>query len=374
MVAAYVVAVKRGYPKEQWPGLARRWRCRFVGAVPGLFATVIIIGGTLSGIFTVTESAAIGAIYALLVTVFVYRSLTRADFWTATINATKTTAMVMLLIGTASAFGYVLAVHQVPAKTIALMHGITTNPYMILLIINVILLMLGCIMDMAGLILICTPIFLPVVKAIGMDPVHFGIIMMLNLGIGLCTPPVGHVPVRRLFHRQDHDRGDGQDDLAVLPRDVRRADVGHLCPGGLAVDPQRLAEMRLNRDGRRGLHFLLLVGRHAGRYVPKGMSGCPSCASLSFTRRSFMNSYPSRLQRARRYARKITAALAIGLIGAGAALAQAPKSPVTISISDPAGDLALTQAAIDEYVKTHPQLISKVNIVRAPPHPSCRAS
>ena len=190
MVAAYLVAVRRGYPRDAFPG----WRAvgmSFLGAFPGLFATVIIIGGTLSGIFTVTESAAVGAIYALLVTVFVYRSMSRKDFWTATINATKTTAMVMLLIGTASAFGYLLALHQVPAKTIALMHGISSNPLVILLIINIILLILGCIMDMAGLILICTPIFLPVVKSIGMDPVQFGMLMMLNLGTGLCTPPVG---------------------------------------------------------------------------------------------------------------------------------------------------------------------------------------
>ena len=190
MAAAYLVAVKRGYPKEEWPG----WRAvgmTFLGAFPGLFATVIIIGGTLSGIFTVTESAVIGAIYALLVTIFVYRSMNRADFWKATINATKTTAMVMLLIGTANAFGYVLALHQVPAKTIELMHGISDNPYAILFIINVILLILGCIMDMAGLILICTPIFLPVVKSIGMDPVQFGMILMMNLGMGLTTPPVG---------------------------------------------------------------------------------------------------------------------------------------------------------------------------------------
>ncbi|MEO8346816.1 MAG: TRAP transporter large permease [Betaproteobacteria bacterium] len=190
MVAAWAVAVKRGYPKDEWPGWGGVWTS-FLGAAPGLFATVIIIGGTLSGVFTVTESAAAGAIYALLVTLFVYRSLSLADFWKATINATKTTAMVMLLIGTASAFGYVLALHQVPAKTIELMHGISTNPYVVLFIINIILLVLGCIMDMAGLILICTPIFLPVVKSIGMDPVQFGMLMMLNLGTGLCTPPVG---------------------------------------------------------------------------------------------------------------------------------------------------------------------------------------
>ncbi|MFO1317125.1 MAG: TRAP transporter large permease [Burkholderiales bacterium] len=189
-VAAYLVAVKRGYPKESWPGWGVVWTS-LLAAFPGLFATVIIIGGTLSGVFTVTESAAIAAIYALLVTLFVYRSMSRADFWKATVNATKTTAMVMLLIGTASAFGYVLALHQVPAKTIALMHGISDNPIVILFIINVILLILGTIMDMAGLILICTPIFLPVVKSIGMDPIQFGMLMMLNLGTGLCTPPVG---------------------------------------------------------------------------------------------------------------------------------------------------------------------------------------
>ena len=169
--------------------------------------------------------------------------------------------MVMLLIGTASAFGYVLALHQVPAKTIALMHGISNNPYVILFIINVILLILGCIMDMAGLILICTPIFLPVVKSIGMDPVQFGMLMMLNLGTGPVHATGRHLPFRRLLDRQDQDRGDGEDDLAVLSRDVRRADVRDVCAGGFAVGAARAAEMKgrarclrqqlTRQDGRR---------------------------------------------------------------------------------------------------------------------------
>jgi tripartite ATP-independent transporter DctM subunit len=192
MVAAYVVAVRRGYPREAFPGL-RSLILSFVGAAPGLLLAVIIMGGVLTGIFTVTESAAIGTIYALFVTLLVYRSLSWADFVRATMNAVRTTAMVMLVIGTANAFGYLLALHQVPAAMIELLSGISDNPYVILMIINVAMLALGCIMDMAPLILICTPIFLPVVMLIGMDPIQFGMVMMINLGLGLCTPPVGSV-------------------------------------------------------------------------------------------------------------------------------------------------------------------------------------
>lgn len=192
MVAAYVVAVRRGYPAEAFPGLAA-FLAAFLGALPGLLLAVIIMGGVLTGIFTVTESAAVGTIYALAVTLIVYRSLSWKAFVTATMGAVRTTAIVMLVIGTANAFGYLLALHQVPAQTIALLSGISDNPYVILMIINVIMLGLGCIMDMAPLILICTPIFLPVVLAIGMDPIQFGMVMMVNLGLGLCTPPVGSV-------------------------------------------------------------------------------------------------------------------------------------------------------------------------------------
>jgi tripartite ATP-independent transporter DctM subunit len=125
------------------------------------------------------------------VVLFVYRSLDRQGFAQAVGGAVRTTGMVMLIIGTASAFGWLMALLQVPAQTVALMKGITEDPVLTLLLINLILLVLGTFMDMAPLIMIGTPIFLPVVKALGMDPVHFGIMLIVNLGIGLITPPVG---------------------------------------------------------------------------------------------------------------------------------------------------------------------------------------
>jgi len=192
MAAAYLLAVKRNYPREPFPGFAALF-ASFFSALPGLLTAVIIIGGVLSGIFTATESSAIAVIYAIAVTAFGYKSLTWADIKRATVNATRTTALVLLIIGTAASFGWLLALNQVPTKLYHLLQTISDNPYVIMLMVNAILLFLGTFMDMAPLIIICTPIFLPVMKAIGMDPVQFGIMLMINLGIGLCTPPVGSV-------------------------------------------------------------------------------------------------------------------------------------------------------------------------------------
>ena len=189
-VASYLVAVKRGYPAEAFPGLTAL-ALHFVSALPGLFTAVIIVGGVLSGIFTVTESGAFGTIYAFIVTLVVYRSLTWSAFVTAVSRAVRTTSMVMILVACASAFGYMLTFYQVPTRMIGFLTGISEEPWAILLMINVMLLILGMIMDMAALILICTPIFLPVVTSLGMDPLQFGMIVMMNLGLGLCTPPVG---------------------------------------------------------------------------------------------------------------------------------------------------------------------------------------
>ncbi len=189
-VAAYAVAVKRGYPSEKFPG----WNVlaiSFITAIPGLFTAVIIVGGVLSGIFTVTESGAFGAIYATVVTIFVYRSLTWEAFKTAVKRSVRTTSMVMILVACASAFAYMLTFNQVPSKMVGFVTSISDNPIVILLLINLMLLILGMIMDMAALILICTPIFLPLVKLLGMDPLQFGMLLMMNLGLGLCTPPVG---------------------------------------------------------------------------------------------------------------------------------------------------------------------------------------
>ncbi|MER0236511.1 TRAP transporter large permease [Fulvimarina sp. MAC8] len=189
-IAAYIVAVKRGYGGEKFPGFAAL-ATSFVVAIPGLFTAVIIVGGVLSGIMTVTESGAFGAIYALLVTVLVYRELSWEGFKAAVLNSVKTTSLVMILVATASAFAYLLALYRVPETLAGSLTAISDNPIVILLMLNVILLALGMIMDMAALILICTPIFLPVVRDLGMDPIQFGIVMMMNLGLGLCTPPVG---------------------------------------------------------------------------------------------------------------------------------------------------------------------------------------
>ena len=189
-VAAYVLSLKHQYPAEPFPGVAALGRSS-LQALPGLFTAVIIIGGTLSGVFTVTESGAFGAIYALLLTTLHYRSLSWQGFRTAVASSVRTTAMVIILIAFASSFAYLLALYQVPSKLSDLLLAISDNPIVVLLMINVILLLLGMIMDMAALILICTPIFLPIAKSLGMAPEHFGIMLLVNLGIGLCTPPVG---------------------------------------------------------------------------------------------------------------------------------------------------------------------------------------
>ena len=183
--------MRRGYPAEPFPG----WRALVVSAaaaLPGLFTGVIIIGGVLSGVFTVTESAAVGAIYAFVVALVGYRTLTWPVLKTCLGSAVRTTAVTMVLVGTATSFAYLLALYEAPARIAALLLSVSERPVVVLLLINLAMLVLGCVMDMGPLILICTPIFLPVVRRLGMDPVQFGMVMMMNLGLGLCTPPVGN--------------------------------------------------------------------------------------------------------------------------------------------------------------------------------------
>jgi tripartite ATP-independent transporter DctM subunit len=192
MAAAWLVAVRRGYPAGEFPG----WRAVGVylaAAAPGLLLIGIIFGGVRSGVFTATESSCVAVVYAFLVTVFAYRQLTWAGFAEATLGAVRTTAMVLLVIGAAGAFGWIMALLQVPSQAIAFMKSITDNAFVMLLMMNTTLLALGTFMDMAPMIIICTPIFLPVVQAFGVDPIHFGVILILNAGIGLNTPPVGSV-------------------------------------------------------------------------------------------------------------------------------------------------------------------------------------
>ena len=183
-------AHKRGYPKSE-PVPLRALPKIIIDALWGLGTVVIIMGGILSGVFTPTESAAVACVYAFLVTFLVYRDYKWRELPRLVHRVVKTVAMVMLLIGFSVAFGYMMAIMQIPAKVTAFFLAISDNKYVFLLLVNVLLLLLGTFMDLAPMLLICTPIFLPVIAKFGIDPVHFGMIMILNLGIGLITPPVG---------------------------------------------------------------------------------------------------------------------------------------------------------------------------------------
>ncbi|WP_075217716.1 TRAP transporter large permease [Mongoliimonas terrestris] len=192
MVTASVVARRRGYPADPFPG-GRAIAIALAVALPGLLLIGIIFGGVRSGVFTATESSCIAVLYALLIAVAVYRQLSWSGFIEATLGAVRTTAMVLLVIGCAAAFGWLMAFLQVQTMTVAALKALSEDPTTILLLINVALLLLGTFMDMAPLIIIATPVLLPVVQAFGIDPVHFGVILVLNAGIGLTTPPVGSV-------------------------------------------------------------------------------------------------------------------------------------------------------------------------------------
>ena len=192
MFTAWFVAKQRGYPSEPFPGFSKVLYY-FASSAPGILLIAIIFGGVRSGVFTATESSCIAVIYALLVAMFVYRELNWHGFVEAVMGAVRTTAMVLLVIGTAASFAWLMAFLQVQGLMIAAISAISDNPIIVLLVINIILLVLGTFMDMAPMVIIATPVLLPVVKAFGVDPVHFGVVMILNAGIGLNTPPVGTV-------------------------------------------------------------------------------------------------------------------------------------------------------------------------------------
>src|SRR5213592_1652075 len=183
-------AYRRGFPKSEPVPLRQALRIAR-DAVWGLVTMVIILGGILGGVFTATESAAVACVYAFGVTLFVYRDYKWRDLPHLIHRTVKTVAMVMMLIGFSVAFGYMMALTQIPTRATEFFLTLTTNKYMLLLLINVLLLGLGTFLDLAPMILICTPILLPALIKVGVDPVHFGMILLVNGGIGLITPPVG---------------------------------------------------------------------------------------------------------------------------------------------------------------------------------------
>jgi tripartite ATP-independent transporter DctM subunit len=185
-----LIAYRNGHPRGEAVPMREAAQIT-IDALWGLITVFIIIGGILGGIFTAIEAGAVACVWALLVTMFIYRDYRWRDLPALVHRTLRTVAMVMTLIACASAFGYVMALMQMPTKITAFFLTLSNDRAVILMMINVMLLVLGCLMDMAPLILICTPILLPVVAKFGVHPVHFGIIMLLNLGIGLLTPPVG---------------------------------------------------------------------------------------------------------------------------------------------------------------------------------------
>jgi len=192
MVVAGVIAARKGYPKAGKTDL-KEAGLRFLDAIPSLFLVILVIGGIVAGYFTATEASAVAVLYTFILSVFIYREVKWGEIPKLLLASSTTTAVVMLLIATSMGMSWIISYENIPQNVSASLMSLSNHPVFILLIINVVLLLVGTFMDMTPAVLIFTPIFLPVVVKLGVDPIHFGIIMVLNLSIGLCTPPVGSV-------------------------------------------------------------------------------------------------------------------------------------------------------------------------------------
>ena len=192
MIGSYIISKKRHYPKGDKFSVKRLLK-QLGTSFWALAAVVIVVVGVVAGWFTATESAAIAVFYSLIVSVYIYKGLTWKGVWKSLEQCIDTLSIVLILISTSSIFGYCLTTLHVPDLAANAITSVTDNPYIIALLIDLIILVLGCIMDMAPIILIATPILLPIATSIGIDPIQFGIIVVLNCGIGLLTPPVGAV-------------------------------------------------------------------------------------------------------------------------------------------------------------------------------------
>ncbi|QXD14101.1 TRAP transporter large permease [Rhodocaloribacter litoris] len=192
MIVAGVVAYRRGFRTDERVPLTEVAR-RLLDALPSLGLIIVVIGGIVAGIFTATEAAAIAVLYALVLSVGIYREIRLRELFDVLLHSVVTTAVVMLLIATSMALSWALSFERIPQEVGEALVSVSENPVVLLLLVNVMLLLVGTFMDMTPAILIFTPIFLPVAVQMGVDPVHFGILMVVNLCIGLCTPPVGTV-------------------------------------------------------------------------------------------------------------------------------------------------------------------------------------
>ena len=192
MIGSYIISVKRNYPKGE-PFSVKNLLKQLSVSFWALAAVLIVVVGVVCGVFTATESAAIAVVYSLIVSVYIYKGLDWKGVWNELENCINTLSIVLILIATSSIFGFCLTRLHVPDMAANAIVGLTNNPILIALLLNLILLVLGCIMDMSPIILIATPILLPIAQSIGIDPIRFGIMVILNCGIGLLTPPVGAV-------------------------------------------------------------------------------------------------------------------------------------------------------------------------------------
>ena len=190
MIVAGVVALKKGYKSNETTGVKIFFKS-FFGALPSLLLLVIVIGGIIAGIFTATEASAIAVLYTLILSMVVYKEVKYKDLPRILLDTTLTTTIVLMLVATSMSMSWVLSYENIPQGVSDFLLNVSDNPVVILLIINLLLLAVGTFMDMTPAVLIFTPIFLPVVVQMGMNPIHFGIVMVMNLCIGLCTPPVG---------------------------------------------------------------------------------------------------------------------------------------------------------------------------------------
>ncbi len=192
MIGSYIISVKRNYPKGEKFSIKNLLKQLSI-SFWALAAILIVVVGVVCGYFTATESAAIAVIYSLIVSVFIYKGLDWKGVWKVLGDCIDTLSIVLILIATSNIFGFCLTRLHVPTLAANAIVGLTSNPILIALLLNLILLVLGCIMDMSPIILIATPILLPIAESIGIDPIQFGIMVILNCGIGLLTPPVGAV-------------------------------------------------------------------------------------------------------------------------------------------------------------------------------------
>jgi len=191
MIFCYFIGKKRHYVGREKAASLKEICSAGKDTILALFMPIIIIGGIMSGVFTPTESGAIAVFYSLVVSVFVYRELTVKTFWEALVNSAKGSGQVLVVVACASLFTWVITVNQVPQAVTAYLQSTISNKYMLLLVINIILLIAGTFIDTTSAIVIFAPLFVPLVRAMGIDLVHFGLIIAVNLTIGMCTPPLG---------------------------------------------------------------------------------------------------------------------------------------------------------------------------------------